>query len=51
MLLLGRLEIRRLIIRRFGYYLIGKEGMEVLRVPRAARGREADCGSEGPAQS
>ena len=34
MVLLGFLEIRRLIIRRFGYYRISKDGMEVLRALR-----------------
>jgi hypothetical protein len=32
--LLGFLELRRLIVRRFHYYLIGKRGMEVLQALR-----------------
>jgi hypothetical protein len=34
MVLLGFLEIRKLIVRRFGYYRISKEGMEVLQAMR-----------------
>jgi hypothetical protein len=34
MVLLGFLEIRQLIIRRFGYYRISKDGMEVLQALR-----------------
>jgi hypothetical protein len=32
--LLGSLEISRLIVRRFGYYRIGKQGIEVLQALR-----------------
>jgi hypothetical protein len=42
MVLLGFLEIRRLIIRRFGYYLISKKGMEVLQALRILDARERE---------
>ncbi|CAN5533431.1 hypothetical protein BH20ACT23_BH20ACT23_25800 [soil metagenome] len=50
--LLGLLEIRRLIVQRFNYYLISKKGMEVLQAMRSleAREREAGGGSEDSAQ-
>jgi hypothetical protein len=40
MVLLGFLEIRLLIIRRFGYYRISKKGMEVLEALQNARDHE-----------
>ena len=52
MALLGFLEIRQLIIRRFGYYRISKDGMEVLDALRIldAKDREGLGGLENPAQ-
>jgi len=44
MVLLGFLEIRRLIVRRFGYYRIGKIGMEVLQALRILDAREREGG-------
>jgi hypothetical protein len=53
MVLLGFLEIRLLIIRRFGYYRISKDGMEVLQALRIldAEDREGAGNLEDPAQS
>jgi len=44
-LLLGFLEIRRLIIRRFGYYLISKTGMEVLQALRIVNAEDQVAGN------
>ena len=45
MLLLGFLEIRRLIVRRFGYYLISKNGMEVLQALRIVNAEDQGVGN------
>jgi hypothetical protein len=42
MVLLGFLEIRRLIVRRFGYYRIGKKGMEVLEALRIVNAEDQE---------